>query len=220
VSDWLVIIGIPAALLAFYPLVIGLAQLNLFRTKPQLLKQLHLGGWGLTLLLLICFMGWSISLRGQWLDAVPFGLTWLAAGAYFWRCRQQLSRLGKLYFGGWFGYPAALVLAYLADKIFFALVSLPLLAFLPTTTYYSGPTVIVRAPVIGFLGAKRVQLLTPAGFLFEKHRGFACGDLAPDLLATDGDSITGAKIQPGWRPDSVAVLLTTRRGQRLVMFSR
>ena len=219
-SDWLVAFGIPAALLTFYPLVICLAQLKLFRTKPRLLKQLHLGGWGLTLLLLICFMGWGISLRGQWLDAVPFGLTWLAAGIYFWLCRMQLSRLGKLYFGAWFGYPAALALSYLADKIFFTLVSLPLLAFLPTTTYYSSPTVIVREPVTGFLSAKRVQLLTPTGFLFEKHWGFAFNDLDQDLLAIDNDSITSAKIQPGWRPDSVGVLLTTRRGQRLVMFGR
>lgn len=145
-------------------------------------------------------------------------LAWLAAGIYFWLGRKQLSWLGKFYFGGWFGYPAALALAYLTDKLFFTLVALPLLPFLPTTTYYSSPTVTVREPVSGFLAAKRMQLPTPAGFLFEKHRGLAFNNLY--LLTTDTDSIIDAKIQPGWRPDSVAVLLLTRRRQRLVMFGR
>ena len=215
-SDWLIVAGIPVILLAFYPLAIGLAQLKQLRTNPQLLKRLHLVSWGITLLLLGCFIIWSISLRGQWLDVLPFGLGWLAAGSYFWLARKQLSRWAKLYFGSWFCYPACLALAYLADKIFFALASIPILAFLPTTTYYSSSALTLRAPVSGFLAAKRIQLLTPIGFVLEKHAEFT----SDDLLDSANDSIISAKIQPSWRPDSVGVLITTRQGQRLVMFSR
>jgi hypothetical protein len=214
-SHWLVAFGVPAGLLMFYPLVLGLAQLAIFQHRPQLLKRLHLGGWGLTLLLSVCFATAGISLRGQWLDALPFGLAWVAAGAYFWRCRRQLASRAKLYFGAWFCYPACLALAYLADKIFFVLVSLPLLAFLPTTTYYSSPTLTVRGAVSGFLAPQRMELLTPMGLL-EKHEGLAAGT----LLTADDDSVLAVARQPSWRPDSIAVLVTTRHGQHLVKFGR
>lgn len=215
-SNWLVVVSIPAGMAAFYPLVIGLAQLSSLRTNPHLLKRLHLAGWGFTLLLLVCFMKWSISLRGQWLDALPFGFAWVAAGTYFWLRRKQLSWLGKLYFGGWFGYPAVLALAYLADKILFALVALPLFVFFPATTYYSSPTVTLRAPVSGFLSARRVQLLTLVGFLFEKHVGLT----ADDLLPTEDDSIVTVNFQPNVQSDSVVTHVVTHHGQHLVKFGR
>jgi hypothetical protein len=215
-SNWLVAFGVPAGLLLFYPLVLVFAQLPIFRKKPQLLKRLHLGGWGLTLLLVVGFVTGGISLRGQWLDALPFGLAWVAAGTYFWRCHRQLASRAKFYFGAWFCYPACLALAYLADKVFFVLVSAPLLAFLPSTTYYSSSTVLLRAPVSGFLSAKRVQLITPIGFVLEKHMGFT----ADNLLTAAEDSITNVQLKSSWRPDSVEALITTRQGQHVVKFSR
>jgi hypothetical protein len=212
-SDWLV--GVPAGFLLFYPLALGLAQLAIFQNKSQLLKCLHLGGWGLTLLLLIGFVAGGVSIRGQWLDALPFGLAWVAAGAYFWRCHRQLTRGAKFYFGAWFCYPACLALAYLADKVFFVLVSLPLLAFLPTTTYYSSPSLTVRGAAGGFMAPQRIELLTPMGLL-EKHEGLAAGT----LLTADDDSVFAVARQLSWRSDSLAVLVTTRQGQHLVKFGR
>jgi hypothetical protein len=215
-SAWLITVGIPASILAFYPVVISLAQLPLFRQNTQLPRRLHIGGWGLTLLLLACFLAWGISLRGQWLDALPFSLAWLAAGTYFWLCRKRLTWAGQLYFGGWFGYPAALALAYFTDRIFFALVAFPLFVFFPATTYYSSTTVTLRDPVGGFLAARRMQLLTPLGFVFEKHVGLT----ADSLLFAESDSITKVSLQPDWRPDSVKALIITHRGQRVVRFGR
>ncbi|GAB2942616.1 hypothetical protein GCM10027048_04050 [Hymenobacter coalescens] len=218
-SALLAAFGIPVALLGFVALMFGLAKFKPIQQKPQLLKWIHLGGWGFTLLLFAVYVGFRVSLRGQWADVVPFGIAWLAAGSYFLLRRRQLGWAGKLYFGSWFLYPAALAGAYLLDRIFFALVSLPVLAFIPHTSYYTGPECSIRDATGGFLGARRITLLTPKGFVLEKHHGVI---QPPDELGSyTPDSVTLARTVPSSSSDSVAVMLSTASGsKRHVSFPR
>lgn len=208
-SDQWVTILVPLSLLCFYPLVWGIAQLRLVRENPQLARKLHLGGWGLTILLISIFITWNISLRGQWLDVLPFGLGWLAAGVYFWLYRPQLRWLGKLYFGGWFCYPACLALAYVADKIFFILVAIPILAFFPSRTHYSDSTLTIRDTSSGFLAPARVQALTPRGLLVEKHEGW----VTYDEFVADFDTVLAVRLPPQVARATPQLLIITSQGQ-------
>lgn len=155
-----------------------------------------------------------VSLRGQWLDAVPFAIVWLAAGALFLRQRTHLNWLQKLYFGGWFWYPAALVGAYLLDRIFFVLVSLPVVVFLPVQEYYAGPECAIRAEAGGLLAPPRVVLLTPVGPLLEKHHG-ATATFEPAI--EELGSIAAARLLPTPDRHVIPVLVTGPRGNQMTL---
>ncbi|UOQ70723.1 hypothetical protein [Hymenobacter cellulosilyticus] len=200
--------------------MLGLTKLQLLQHKPQLLKWIHLGGWGLSLLLLAIFVTWGVSLRGQWLDVLPFALSWIAAGSYFLLCRSQMGWISKLYFGGWFFYPAAIIVAFILDRIFFFLVALPIMAFVPANELYSGPDCTLR-DALSIMGPRRVALLTPVGMLLEKQRGLIRAEEAP----TEGthsilDKIVTAKPLPADQPaDTTDVLIGTGTGQYVVRFT-
>ncbi|MCC3157032.1 hypothetical protein LJ737_07270 [Hymenobacter sp. 15J16-1T3B] len=153
-------------------LTFGLTQLPSINARPQLLRWIHLSGWGLALLQLLAFRVARLSLRGQWADALPFVAAWLAASIYF-LLRRQLGWAGKLYFGGWFVYPAALAGAYLLDRVFFALVSVPVFALLAQPVEYSDARCAIRRSG-GLLSAIQRELITPVGPL-EQHQGYAPG---------------------------------------------
>ncbi|MBX0289847.1 hypothetical protein K3G63_05320 [Hymenobacter sp. HSC-4F20] len=175
-----------------------------------------MGGWGLSLLQLIVFEIFNISLRGQWADAVPFGVAWLAGGSYFALHRRQLNTIGKLYFGGWFLYPGLLTVAYLLDRIFFVLVSLPILVFLPNTEFYSGSACSLRAATKGFLAPPQVALVTPIGPL-EKHYGTVSRD---ELGLNNLADITQATIIPGSSSDTISVKVISSKGKQKLSFPR
>lgn len=208
-SDQWVALVVPISLLCFYPLVWGITQLRLVKNNAQVAKNLHLGGWGLTILLFSSLIAWHISLRGQWLDVLPFGLSWLAAGVHFWLHRPQLRWPMQLYFGGWFCYPACLALAYVADKIFLILLAMPILAFFPTRTHYSDAALTVRDTVGGLLAPAHVQVLTPRGPLLEKHEGW----VTYDEFVADFDTVLTVRLLPQASRATPQLLVTTLQGQ-------
>lgn len=210
---WLV-----GAALGFYLLTFGLTRLPLHAQRPELFKQLHLGGWCLVLVQLFIMADFRVSLRGQWLDVVPFTVAWLAAGAHFLLHRQRLGWVSKMYFGGWFAYPAALVGAYLLDRIFFVLVSVPIIGFLPTQEFYTGPTCAIRSDAGGLLAPPRVILLTPVGPLLEKHYG-STQNFEPTI--EELGRITTARLLPTQDGYSIPVVVTGPRGNQMTLnFSR
>jgi hypothetical protein len=217
-SSYLVILGwLCGSVLVFYLLSFGLARLPILQARPQLLRWIHLGGWGLSLLQLLVFARAGVSLRGQWPDALPFAGAWLAAAGYFLLRRRQLGWAGKFYFGGWFAYPAALAGAYLADRIFFVLVAAPVLVFLPNGVLYEGPECSLRSAAGGLLAPARVALLTPVGWLLEKQHG----TIPDEALRTDSiGAITAAQLLPAQHPDTTVVLLSGSKGQSRVQFTR
>lgn len=208
-------------LLVFYLLVTCIVKFKPFNAKPELLLWIHQSSLGLALLLLTAYAALGISLRGSWLDALPFGLAWLAAAGYFALRRQQLGWPGKLYFGSWFVWPAALGVAYLLDGIFFALVSAPVFGMLPTPVIYYAPECTIRQASGGLLSAPKAELLTPLGLLLERHQGTAPRDCEPsDGEAECFQNVLSARVQPSPSPGSTIVLISTAQGQYQVLFRR
>ncbi|WP_400190808.1 hypothetical protein [Hymenobacter sp. B81] len=214
-SDIWINLLIPACLLASYPPMLLTARFWPKHQSPRLLKWVHLGGWGLVLLQIGAMGTWRLSLRGQWLDMLPFGLAWLAAGSYFALRRRQMGWAGKFYFGGWFAYPAALVGAYLLDRIFFVLVSIPIILFIPDQELYSGPQCAIRSGSGGFLAPPRLDLVTPFGPLLEKHRGFVQRNEA-NLAAIK--TISAAQVLTTPASDTTAVMLIGPTGRRHILY--
>jgi len=159
-------------------------------------------------------MCWRVSLTGQWLDVLPFGLAWVAAGSYFLLRRKELKWPSKIYFGFWFSYPLVMAVAFLADRILFVIVSVPLVAFLPHNVYFKSQYCVIQDGARGLIAPRILELLTPIGFVLERHEGVTQNfDFAPDSIVT-------ATVLPASKPGEAIVKIITNRGPERVIFER
>jgi uncharacterized membrane protein len=162
---------LPAIYLGLYLFILGLSFSN-FRWEKATRKQLmtcHLAL--LTIVILDIF--W-INFIGVWLDrliVIAFLLTGTAVFAFH---RKTLRILHKIYFGFFVFYPLFLVIAFVMDRIFFAIMAGPLLvSLIVPNIVFSNKDYQIREP-FGIIAGARLELIK-RGIFTERAEGI-CND--------------------------------------------
>ncbi|MBB4602135.1 hypothetical protein HNQ93_002296 [Hymenobacter luteus] len=208
---------IPVCLLGFYAPVLAIRRYWPAQQKPQLLKWIHLGGWGFSLLLVVVFVTWRVSLRGQWPDVLPFTLAWLAAGSYFLLRRKQMNWASKLYFGSWFIYPGFLAATFLLDRILFVTASIPVFLLMPQTEPYHSSNYTIRS-ANSLIGPPQITLLTPLASVLERQQGTSVNVDGRQYGALD--STLTLRVVSSAQDDTTAVIVSTASRQFQIQFTR
>jgi hypothetical protein len=124
----------------------------------------------LILLVLLTIDIFLINLRGVWLDRLLVVAFLLTASLTITLYRKTLRLWQKLYFGFFVLYPAFAALAFLMDRIFFAVVASPLIvSLIVPKTRFSDKVYELREPV-GLLAPNQLQLIKK-GFVMETSLG-------------------------------------------------
>jgi len=107
--------------------------------------------------------------------------------------------------------------AFLLDRIFFFVVSVPVFALLPQTDMYRQGEYTFRSASTP-LGPPRVALVTTYAGIFERHNGTSIDLEAAQFTALD--SAVTLQILPSPHPDTTTVLVPTQSRQFEARFTQ
>jgi hypothetical protein len=173
---------LPAIYISLYLLILVLSFSN---SRWEIVTRKQLMTIHLTLLFIVVLDIFLINFSGVWLDrliVIAFLLTGTAVFAFH---RKTLRILQKIYFGFFVFYPVFLIIAFFMDRLFSAIVAVPLLASLivPNTIFRNNDYEI-REP-FGIIAGARLELIK-RGIFTERSEG-SCNE--EDIVSLEISSI-------------------------------